>query len=104
MIWNHLVRTGQHILLNARSLGTFASLTTRNRGSYLRVFTVFITVLSKWLINSILWHFKINAVIIILDKSVILGLPLCVFAGYSVLTYASGSLTYWLPDRIKIID
>ena len=41
--------------------------------------------LSKWLINSILWHFKINADISILDKSVILGLPFCVFAGYSVL-------------------
>ena len=34
-----------------------------------------------------LWHFEINADISILDKSVILGLPFCVFAGYSVLTY-----------------
>ena len=51
------------------------------------------SVLSKWLINSILWHFKINADINILDKSVILGLPFCVFAGYSVLTYTNVSLT-----------
>ena len=36
-----------------------------------------------------------------MDKSEILGLPFCVFAGYSVLNYANGSLTYWLPDRIK---
>ena len=41
---------------------------------------------SEWLINSILWHFKINADISILEKSVILGLRFCVFAGYSVLT------------------
>ena len=59
--------------------------------------------LSKWLINNILWYCKIDADISILDKSVILGLPLCVFAGYSVLTYASDSLTYWLSDRIKTI-
>ena len=50
-----------------------------------------------------LWHFKINADICILDKSVILGLPFCVFAGYNVPTYANDSLTYWLPDRIKTI-
>ena len=55
------------------------------------------------LINRILWHFKINADINILDKSVILGLPFCVFAGYSVLTYANDSMTYWLPDRMKTI-
>ena len=48
----------------------------------------------KWLIGSILWHFKINADISILDKSVILELPFCVFAGYSVLIYANDSLTY----------
>ena len=60
-----------------------------------------ITVLSKWLINSILWHFKINADVNILDKCMILGLPFCVFASYSTLTYANDSMTYWLPDRIK---
>ena len=38
------------------------------------------------------------------DKSVILGLPFCVFAGYSVPTSASDSLTYWLPVRIKTIS
>ena len=38
-------------------------------------------VLSKWLINSILWHFKINVDINFLDKSVILGLAFCVFIG-----------------------
>ena len=65
---------------------------------------IFITVLLKWLINSILWHFKINADISILDKSVILGLPFCVFTGYSVLTYANDSLISWLPDRIKTIN
>ena len=54
---------------------------------------IFITVLSKWLINSALWHFKISADISILDKSVILGLQICVFVGYSVLTYANDSLT-----------
>ena len=31
-------------------------------------------------------------------------LPLCVFTGYSVLTYNNDSLTYWLPDRIKTIN
>ena len=55
---------------------------------------VTITVLLKWLIGSILWHIKINVDINILDKSIILGLPFCVFAGYSVLTYANDSLTY----------
>ena len=45
----------------------------------------------EWLINSILWHFKINADIIILDKFVILWLPFCVFTGYSVLPYANNS-------------
>ena len=49
------------------------------------------------------WQFKINADISILDKSVILGLPCCVFAGYIVLTYANDSLTHCLPDRIKTI-
>ena len=44
----------------------------------------------------------INAGISILDMSLIPGLPFCIFAGYSVLTYASDSLTYWLPDRIKV--
>ena len=59
-------------------------------------------ILSKWLINSNLWHSKINADIIILDRFVILGsVPFCVFAGYSVLTYANDSLTHWLSDRIK---
>ena len=62
---------------------------------------MFITVLLKWLINSILWHFEVNADISILDKSVILELPFCVFTGYSLLTYANNSLTYWLSDRIK---
>ena len=57
-----------------------------------------------WLVNSILLHFKINVDISNLDKSVILGLPFCVFARYSVLTYANDSLTYWLPDRIKTIQ
>ena len=57
---------------------------------------IFITVLSKWLINSILWHFKINADITILNKSVIIGLPFCVFEVYSVLTYTNDSLTYRL--------
>ena len=61
-------------------------------------------VLPKWIIKSILWHFKINADISILDKSVTLWLPFCVFGGYSVLTYANDSLTYWLPDRIKTIN
>ena len=42
---------------------------------------------------SILWNFKINADISILDKSVILKLPFCVFTGHSVLTYANDSLT-----------
>ena len=51
------------------------------------------TVLLKWLIGSTLWHFKINADISILDKSVILELPFCAFVGYSVLTYANDSLT-----------
>ena len=37
----------------------------------------------------------------ILDKSVILRMKFCVFAGYSVLTYANDSLTYCLPDGIK---
>ena len=37
-----------------------------------------------------------NDNISILDKSEILGLGFCVFAGYSVLTYAKDSLTYWL--------
>ena len=49
------------------------------------------------------WYFKINADINILDKSVILGLPCCVFAGYSVLTYPYDSLNYWLSDRIETI-
>ena len=44
-----------------------------------------------------------NAGISILDKSVILGLPICVLAGYSVLAYANDSLAHWLPDRIKTI-
>ena len=57
---------------------------------------VFIIVLLKWLINSILWHFKINDNISILDKSEILALAFCIFAGYSVLPYANDSLTYWL--------
>ena len=60
---------------------------------------LYTSVLSKWLINSILWHFKMNADISILEKSVILRLPFCVFVGYSVLTYANDALTYWLPDR-----
>ena len=47
----------------------------------------------EWLIGRILWHFKINADISILNKSVNLGLPFCVFAGYSVLTYANDLLT-----------
>ena len=64
---------------------------------------VMITVLLKWLIGSILWYIKINADINIMDKSIILGLPFCVFAGYSVLTYANDSLTYRLHDRIKTI-
>ena len=34
------LQTGQNILLNAHRLRTFASLTTRNGGSYIRVFTV----------------------------------------------------------------
>ena len=59
---------------------------------------------AKWLINSILWHFKINADISTLDKSIILGLPFCVVAGYSVLTYTNDFLTYWLPDVIKTIN
>ena len=50
-----------------------------------------IIFLLKWLINSILWHFKINADIIILEKFVILWLPFCVFTGYSVLPYANNS-------------
>ena len=54
-------------------------------------------------INSLLWHFEINADISILDKSVILGLPFCVFTGYSVLTFGNCSLTYWIPNRIKTI-
>ena len=49
-------------------------------------------------------HFIALADIGVLDKSVILGLPFCVFVGYNVLTYANDSLTYWLPDRIKTID
>ena len=36
-----------------------------------------------------------------MDNSVVLGLPFCVYAGYSVLTYANDSLIYWLQDRIK---
>ena len=62
------------------------------------------SVLSKWFINSILLHFKINAGISILDKSVILGLPFCVFAKYSVLTWTNDSLAYCLPDGIKTIN
>ena len=27
----------------------------------------------------------------------------CIFAGYSVLSYVNDSLTYWLPDRIQSI-
>ena len=65
---------------------------------------MFITVLSKWLINGILWHLKINADISILDMSLILGMLFCVFAGYSVLIYANDSMIYLLPDKIKIID
>ena len=61
-------------------------------------------ILSKWLINGILWHFTINADISILDKSIILGPLFCVFAWYSGLTHANDSLTYWLPDRIKTIN
>ena len=64
---------------------------------------IFITVLLKWLISSILCHFKVNADISVLEKTVILGLPFCVFAGYSVLTYANDSLTYRLPNGIKTI-
>ena len=45
-----------------------------------------------------------NADISILDKSVILEQPFCVFAGYNVLPYANDSLTYWLTDRIKTIS
>ena len=45
-----------------------------------------------------------NADISILDKSVIPGLPFCVFAGRGMLTYANDSLTCWLSDRIKIIN
>ena len=52
-----------------------------------------VSVLSTSLINSILRHFKINADISILDKSVMLGLPFSVFAGYSVLSYVNDSLT-----------
>ena len=33
-----------------------------------------------------LWHFRISADISCLDESLILGLPFCIFAGYSVLT------------------
>ena len=66
------------------------------------IYQSFITVMMS--ISSISWHFKVNADISILDKSVILGLPSCVFAGYSVLTHANDSLTYWLPDRIKSIN
>ena len=40
----------------------------------------------------------------ILDKSVIFRLPFCVFPWHSVPIYANGSLTYWLPDRIKTIS
>ena len=53
-------------------------------GLLVAMITIFITVLLKWVIGSILWHFKINADISILDKPVILGL-FCVFPGYSVL-------------------
>ena len=45
-----------------------------------------------------------NADIIILDKFIIVGLPFCVFTGYSVLPYANNSLTYWPPDRIKTVN
>ena len=39
---------------------------------------IFITVLLKWLINSILWRFKINADISILDKSNSRAAILCI--------------------------
>ena len=32
------------------------------------------------------------------------GLPFCVSAGYSVLTYSNESLTWWLLDRIDTIN
>ena len=73
-------------------------------GPLVVIITYLITLLSKRVVNSILWYFKINADISILDKSVILGLPFFVFAGYSVLTYANDSLTYWLPYTIKTIN
>ena len=58
-----------------------------------------ITVLQKWLINSILWHFKINADVSILEKYVILGLSFCAFAAYSVLTYAKvGYSKFYMPN------
>ena len=37
------LQTGQNTLFNAHSLRTFASLTTKNGGSYIRVFTVLIS-------------------------------------------------------------
>ena len=41
-----LLHTGQNILLYASSLRTFASLTTRDGGSYIRDFTVYKECLS----------------------------------------------------------
>ena len=35
---------------------------------------------------------------------VILRLPFCVFAGYSVQNYSNDSLMYWLTERITTID
>ena len=61
-------------------------------GGPLVVIIILITVLSKWLINSILSYFKINADISILDRSGIPQLLLCVFAGYSVLTYPNDQI------------
>ena len=54
---------------------------------------------------------KVNADISILDKSVILGLPFCVFAGYSVLPWTlaldqslAKEKNECLPDGIKTIN
>ena len=42
------LHTGQNILLNACSLKIFASLTTRNGGSYIPVFTVLLAELESY--------------------------------------------------------
>ena len=63
IIWSHYpspyVQFGQNVLLNDCSLRTFASLTPKYRGSFIRVFTVFKNVmLAKKGLLIMKWHFR----------------------------------------------